>query len=296
MILKSNLVSGEGVEILNSRVDAILKIAPPKNLKELQRFLGMINYYRRFIKNFAARTYNMRKMLKKGAWKENRWGEEEQKEFEEMKKVLTEAPIMAYPDFSLPFILETDASAKGIGAVLLQIQNGQEKVIAYASKALSEREQRLTSTEMELLDKPFIIRSDHSALQHHSTIKAHNPKLIRWIFKLTPFKYTIEYKEGSSNIVPDALSRLHNIFEKTWDYVENMQEDPRFGSIFKTLLAKKEDLLKENELQDKREEVTVSKQINGFIYTLAEDNRQLIGEGPLLPFDMRRITLESPEV
>jgi len=146
---------------------------------------------------------------------------------------------MAYPDHSLPFIVETDASVLGLGAVLLQNQKGIERVIAYASRSLSEAESKYMPTELELA-KPFEVRTDHIALRHHTTIKADNPKLIRWVLKLAPYNYTIHYKEGVENVVPDALSRLHHIDMTQGNYKEEMLKDPGYSTLYRGLLQQKD--------------------------------------------------------
>jgi len=184
---------------------------------------------------------------------------------------------MAYPDYNVPFIVETDASALGLGAVLIQNQKGVERVIAYASKALSDAEAHLSPTELEL-SKPFEVRTDHSALRHHTTIKADSPKLIRWVMKLSPYNYVINYKEGVENIVPDALSRLHHIDITQENYKEEMVVDPGYGTFYQGLVQQYERAMED--AQDiSEEEVEIETRWNNHIYILKSDRRLWLSSG-----------------
>lgn len=109
----------------------------------------MTSWYRRFIDNFASVAEPLHNLTKKGhRWN---WGGAEQQAFDALKQALTSAPVLAYPDFTAPFTLQTDASSFGLGAVLTQIQGGQERVIAYASRTLNSAERNYTVTEKECL-------------------------------------------------------------------------------------------------------------------------------------------------
>ncbi|XP_074097695.1 uncharacterized protein LOC141526561 [Cotesia typhae] len=144
-----HVIDGQGIRTDPEKVKAITEIAPPRNLKELRQFLGMISWYRRFIPNCADRTKPLTSLLqKRKKWK---WEVTEQTAFEELKKCLKTAPILAAPDFSKSFSVQTDASDVGIGAVLTQEQDGDEKVIAYASRSLNKAEKNYTVTEKECL-------------------------------------------------------------------------------------------------------------------------------------------------
>ena len=121
----------------------------PTSVTEVQRFLGLASYYRRFIRNFAEIAKPLHRLTEKT--QDFRWTDQCDNAFRELKQRLTSAPILAFPDFSQPFILDTDASQTGIGAVLSQVQEGQERVVAYASRTLSKAERRYCVTRRELL-------------------------------------------------------------------------------------------------------------------------------------------------
>ena len=124
-------------------------MVPPKDAKAVSRFLGMAGFYRKYIQNFAARTGNLRELMKKD--KEYIWSKGCQKEFEDIKEALTSGPVMVYPDYDKKFILSTDASYQGLGATLSQAGPGGERVIAYASRSLNSHEKNYGVTKLEAL-------------------------------------------------------------------------------------------------------------------------------------------------
>ncbi len=119
-----HIVSAEGIKADPKKLLAVRNFSPPKNLNELRSFLGLANYYRRFIANFANLAHALKKKFKKAksAWK---WGPEEQTCFEAIKQLLCSSPVLAHPNFELPFIVHTDASGYGVGGVLSQIASPQ---------------------------------------------------------------------------------------------------------------------------------------------------------------------------
>ena len=141
------VVSDEGVKTDPKKVKEVLEWPTPKNVKELESFVGLASYYRRFVKDFAkvARPLNE---LRSGAWC---WGEGQRKAFQQLKQLLCSAPILAYANFSLPFELHIDASGTGLGVVLCQKQQEELKVIAYASRSLSRAERRYPAHKREFL-------------------------------------------------------------------------------------------------------------------------------------------------
>lgn len=148
-------VSSDGIHPNPDKVSAVQEWPIPKTEKELRGFLGLAGYYRRFIQGFALIAAPLHAMLgesgqgKKG--KKNarptsvsfNWGKEQTEAFLNLKEKLTTAPVLGYPDFSVPFILETDASLKGLGAVLSQVQDDSKIVIAYASRSLKRHEKNM---------------------------------------------------------------------------------------------------------------------------------------------------------
>ena len=217
-----HVVSADGIQVDPRKTSAVLEWPVPTTVKEVQRFLGFCGYYRRFVDGFseiAAPLYNLTK-------KNNlfRWSEDHQLAFDTLKKVLTEAPILAFPDYgdnSASFILDVDASSFGLGAVLSQLQNGTERVIAYASRLLRDSEKNYATTKRELLaavwsinyfrnyllGRQFTVRTDHKALEHLSSFQTPSAQISRWLEVLSDFDYTIQYRTGAKHSNADGLSR-----------------------------------------------------------------------------------------
>lgn len=233
-------VSEKGIETKEDIVKAVRDFPVPKNEKDLYSFLGLAGFYRKFIPNYARIAQPLTKMLsgfeKKHSrarkavprsgvepW-EDRWQEEQQEAFEKLKQKLTSSPILAYPDFSLPFIVEVDASLKGLGAVLSQEQGGQRVVIAFASRALKPHERGMkdySSLKLEFLalhwavtqkfkeylyGSTFTVYTDNNPLSYVLKTKRSAVNM-RWLSQLADFNFEVVYKTGRSNLNADALSR-----------------------------------------------------------------------------------------
>ena len=167
-----HVVSREGVRVDDSKVAAIQQWPPPSSVKQLRGFLGLASYYRKFIKGFAMLAAPLTDLLKKDTFL---WTEQAHQAFLTLKTALTQAPILALPNFKQPFILEIDASGAGIGAVLSQ----NSHPIAYFSKKLSNKMQKQSAYAREmhaiteavakfrhyLLGHKFVIRTDHKSLK-----------------------------------------------------------------------------------------------------------------------------------
>lgn len=232
-----HVVTPDGVKPNPDKINAILKFPIPRSQKEIKSFLGLLGYYRRFIQDFAKITKPLTKCLKKGHKIE--FTEDYVNAFETCKQILTNDPILQYPDFTKPFILTTDASNVALGAVLSQGNIGTDKPVAYASRTLNETEQRYSTIEKELLaiiwatkyfrpylyGRKFIIYTDHRPLTWLFSLKEPNSKLVRWRLKLEEFDYKIEYKKGKYNTNADALSRIQKpeplSYEEYCNYVKN---------------------------------------------------------------------------
>ena len=188
--------------------------------KELQAYLGLCNYYRRFVPGFASIAGPLNRLLVKGA--EFKWERPQQQAFEELKQRLASSPILAYPRRTGTFILDTDASDTSIGAVLSQEQEGSERVIAYASVQLEPAHQRYCVTRWELLavvrftrmfrhyllGRRFDLRTDHSSLTWLFHFKAPQGQLARWLEELSQYDFTIVHRAGRKHANADAISRL----------------------------------------------------------------------------------------
>ena len=191
-----------------------------KSVDDVRVFLELTTYYRRFVENYAKISKPLVKLLEKDV--EFQWSPECNSAFMELKRRLTEAPILAYPRFNKPFILDTDASAFAIGSVLSQVGNdGLEHPVAYFSRILSKPECNYSVTRKELLSmidsmehfrtyllgKPFTVRTDHTALRWLQNFKEPTNQVARWIERLAEFDYTVQHRPGKSHGNADALSR-----------------------------------------------------------------------------------------
>jgi transposase InsO family protein len=220
------ILCSEGLRPDPGKVSAILNYKTPTKIKEVRQFLGMANFYSRFIENFSKIVAPISDLLKgiKNGQKVTKflWPREAEEAFNTIKSKMISAPILANPNFSLPFTVQTDSSDNAIGAILTQIQDGDEKVIAYFSKKLSTAQRKYAATEKECLGvltairhfrcyiegTHFFVQTDCSAVTWIKNLKADGSnRLSRWALELQCYDMTITHKKGRLNIVPDALSR-----------------------------------------------------------------------------------------
>ena len=145
-----HIVSKNGIAADPSKTEKVTNWPTPSSKKEVQQFLGLAGYYRRFIKDFATIAKPLHKLAERSA--AFNWTRECEQSFLQLKEKLTSSPVLAFPNFNRTFVLDTDASNTGIGAVLSQMQeDGSEKVIAYASRLLGKHEKQYCVTRRELL-------------------------------------------------------------------------------------------------------------------------------------------------
>lgn len=232
-----HIVTPDGIKPNKKKIQAILNFPIPKTQKEIRSFLGLLGFYRRFIENFANLTKPLTSCLRK---KEKVVHTPEFiKSFESCKKLLTNDPILQYPDFKQSFEVTTDASNFALGAVLSQ----NSKPICYASRTLNRHEVNYSTIEKELLaivwsvqnfrpylfGRRFTIYTDHRPLQWLFNCKDPSSKLVRWKLKLSEYDYDIKYKPGTINKVADALSRIKiediNTFEDNQSMFANPPDD-----------------------------------------------------------------------
>ena len=213
------VVSSEGVKTDPKKVEAMAKFPVPKNITELCSFLGTTGFYRRFISNYASKTNALSRLTRK----ENpfEWTPQCQYEFDELKKYMTEAPVLAYPNFKEIFFLHTDASVAGLGVILGQYdENKKERVIAYASRKCDDHEMNYSPTELEALavlwgvdyfehylkGSKFEIHTDHEPLLALLKTPKKNRKYYRYAYRLMEHNFVIKHCKGEKNRV-DSLSR-----------------------------------------------------------------------------------------
>ena len=214
-----HVVTPDGICTDPDKVESVVKYPPPTNLRTLRQFLGLISWYRRYIPSFSKTAAPLTRLLRKDQrWK---WSDDQEAAFQQLKQALTEAPVLACPDFSQPFVLQTDASDLGLGAVLTQKIDDCERVIAYASRSLAPAEKNYSVTEKECLAivwgvekmRPYLegyhftVVTDHQSLKWLSSLKSPAGRLARWAMFLQQFDFEIKYRKGSQNRVADALSR-----------------------------------------------------------------------------------------
>ena len=171
-----HIVSSDGIRTDPKKIEAVQNWPTPENVTELRAFIGLCSYYRRFIQGFA----DIAKPLHRLTGKEVlfNWTKECEVAFQTLKHKLCETPILAHPDFSKEFILDTDASDFAIGAVLSQVFDGQERVISYASKTLSKSERRYCVTRKELL---ALVHFDRGSLRWLMKSKSPEGQVARWL-------------------------------------------------------------------------------------------------------------------
>lgn len=142
-------MSKDGVKCDPNKIRAVQDWKTPDNVTEITSFLGLASYYRKFIPVFATVAYPLTRLTQKNV--PFAWDSSSDKAFQTLKKLLVSSPKLSYPNSNGTFVIDTDASNDGIGAVLPQIQNGEEKVIAYGSKTLFKTQRRYCTTYRELL-------------------------------------------------------------------------------------------------------------------------------------------------
>jgi len=214
-----HVVSGNGIATDPEKIRAVKEWPLPAFTRELRGFLGLAGYYRRFIADFASMAKPLHAMTGKG--KKFCWTPEAGEAFQTLKGALTSAPVLVMPTDSDELVVDADASFGAIGCVLSQRQEGQEKVIAYASRCLDRREVNYCVTRKELLSivyslrhwkqyllgRRFVIRTDHSALTWLRRTPDPIGQQARWLEIMEEFDFVIEHRPGQRHGNADALSR-----------------------------------------------------------------------------------------
>jgi len=202
------------------KIEAVTSWPTPQNKKDVQQFLGFVNLYRRFIRNFARLATPLNRLCGSVPWT---WGSTEKEAFLALRKAATDGPVLCLPIDNAPFRIEADSSGYTTGAVLSQLQNDSWRPVAYYSKGLNDVKRNYDIHDRELLSimhaladwrrylhgsaTPFEIFSDHKNLQYFMTNQKLNRRQARWSLELAEFNFTLIHKPGSSMICADALSR-----------------------------------------------------------------------------------------
>ena len=250
-----HLISKDGVQADPTKIEAMLNWPFPTSLKSLRGFLGLTGYYRKFIKGYGLIAAPLTALLKKNSFK---WTESAKRAFQDLKHAVTSPPVLALPDFSIPFTIQCDASGIGVGAVLMQ----QGRPLAYMSQAIHGKALQLSTYEKELmalvlavkkwrsylLGHNFKIQTDQQSLKYLLEQKMGTPLQQQWITKLLGYEFVVEYKQGKENKVADALSRkmedqkegkLYAITAPANTWLEQLRTsyaiDPKLQQIIKNL-------------------------------------------------------------
>lgn len=249
-----HVVSEEGVKVNPDKIAVIKDWKTPQTEKDLRSFLGLAGYYRKFIKGFsqiAAPLHSVlskqekkvkgKKMVTKEIPFKQKWNADCDNAFEKLKSCLTSTPVLGFPNFSSPFIVETDASYDGLGAVLSQQQESGKVVISYASRSLRPGERNMSnysSMKLELLalkwaitekfrdyllGSNFIVYTDNNPLSYFKTSKLAANEL-RWASELAQFNFDIRYRSGKANkmqiVLAECTARV--IQKRFWQISHNL--------------------------------------------------------------------------
>jgi hypothetical protein len=215
-----HVVDSDGIHTDPEKVKKIQEWATPSSVHDVRVFLGLTSYYRKYVRDYALIASPLYQLTKKD--EEFHWEGAQDMAFETLKQVLTEHTVLSYPKLGAgEFVLDTDASGTAIGAVLSQVQDGEEKVLAFGSRCLSEPEKNYCVTRKELLALVYFmcyykhyligtnvkVRTDHGSLTWLKNMKNPTGQVARWLEKLAPFDWHIEHRPGRQHGNADALSR-----------------------------------------------------------------------------------------
>eukprot|EP00253_Pinus_taeda_P025310 PITA_25310 len=241
-------ISQPGLQVDPNKIAIIQKVPPPQKVRDVQSFLGLAGYYRRFIKDFSKLASPLFSLLGKDV--EFKWTDDCQGALDELKYNLVSAPILRGPNWALPFHIDTDASNKAIGAALGQVEEKLPYTIYFVSKTLSKAEMNYTVIEKEFLAvvhslnkfRHYItgyqtfVHTDHAAIRYLMNKPDVNARIIRWLLLLQQFDLTIVDKPGKENVVADFLSRLDLPAE---NYLVLAQFPPHLSSKEKSSIVRK---------------------------------------------------------
>lgn len=219
----------EGIQPQPKKVEAILRLSPPKTKRQLRHFLGMINYYRDMWKRRSHYSAPLTGMISKDV--KFQWGLEQQQAFDRIKKVISRETLLTFPDFNKEFHIYTDASDYQLGAVIMQ----ENKPLAFYSRKLNGAQRRYTTGEQELLSivetlkefknillgQKIVVHTDHQNIVYGNLS---NDRIARWRLLLEEYGPTYVHVKGTDNVVADALSRMDADFDSPPPSVESVVE------------------------------------------------------------------------
>ena len=239
------IVNADGIRCDPGYVNEVLKFKRPANVKEIERFIGMITWLGRFIPNLSKLTAKLNELRKKD--KGFTWTSEHDRHFEAILRAVSEAKLLRHPDIHKPFFVQTDASDKAIGAVLLQdFGNGYLEPIEFISRKFKESEMKWHASEKELvaivwalkkwirylLPNHFTVFTDHKNLQYLFSYTGHKlSKLQRWMIFLQQFDFTAKFLPGKQNFIADYLSRDNQLDKRSIQQIIHSIEETRYQML-----------------------------------------------------------------
>ena len=220
-------LQGDGIKPIEDNLEKIRAAPRPTDKTQVRSFLGLTGYYREYIPHYSTIASPLTDLTKKGEPKKVRWQEPQEKAYTSLKTMLTSAPILRLPDVHKPFVLRTDASDVGLGAVLMQAYEGKLFPVSYASRKLLDREKNYSAIEKECLavvwaikkylqylyGVEFTLQTDHQPLVYINQAKFENSRVMRWAMYLQNFRIKVESIKGKDNVGADYLSRIDSEFE-----------------------------------------------------------------------------------
>jgi len=220
-------LSTRGLSPAPATVDKLLRAPRPETKTQLRSFMGLVGFYRRFVPSFAQIAVPLTDLTRKGAPNKLRWEAAQERAFCTLRNHIAGDNVLRLPDYTKQFILQTDASAQGLGAILLQEEEGLRYPIAFASRKLLPREQNYATIERECLavvwgtlkfqkylyGQHYLLEVDHEPLKYLTQSSYQNGRLMRWALALQPYRFTVKYIKGSQNVGADFLSR-HSVEDK----------------------------------------------------------------------------------
>ena len=236
-----HIVSQDGIQPDPAKIEKVMEWPRPKTPEDVRQFLGFIGYYRKFIQDFSkiSRPLNdlmpsTHKQKKKGKTSQTewKWTDRQEESFQYLKSAIAKPPVLGYPNFDKPFELHTDASAAGLGAILYQQQDGEKRVISYASRSLNRSEKNYPAHKLEFLalkwavtekykdyltGHNFVVYTDNNPLTYILTTAKLDATSQRWIAALSSYSFSLKSRSGKHNADADALSRLPALLQRDQD-------------------------------------------------------------------------------
>ena len=219
--LLGHVVGGGSIQPQDRKIEKILQMRKPETKKELRSFLGTVGFHQKYIDKYAEKGKALTDLLKKGEPNQIKWDAESNESFQTLKTALTQKPILRLPNFEKQFVLQTDASDSGLGAVLLQEHDGVNMPVMYISRKLNAAETRYSTIERECLalfwatkrlhvylyGTEFILEIDHQPLAFVNRSNINNDRVMRWALHLQMYRYQVRIVKGSANTTAALLSR-----------------------------------------------------------------------------------------